>query len=314
MKVIEHLDRRRATLFSYEIIPPLRGTSAQDITRIVEQILPYQPPFIDVTSHSAEAYYEEGANGTIRRRIRRKRPGTLSICGIIQNRYGIDTVPHLLCRGFTREETEDAVIELNFLGINNVLAIRGDETNYRKPVGSHRTVNAYASELVQQLRDLRRGAFLDELAGSDPIDLCIGVGAYPEKHVESPNLKKDIQYLRSKVEAGAEYIVTQMFFDNAAFFRFLEACREGGIQVPIIPGIKVLDREVQLSALPGRFHVNIPEELADEVYRNPQHAREIGVRWAIRQCRELLNAEVPCVHFFLLNDAAPALEVVESLL
>ncbi len=313
LKVIEHLDRRSETLFSYEIIPPLRGTNAQDIIRIVEQILPYQPPFIDVTSHSAEAYYEESANGSIRRRVRRKRPGTLSICGIIQNRYGIDTVPHLLCRGFTREETEDAVIELNFLGINNVLAIRGDETNYKKPVGNHRTVNAYASELVQQLHDLKRGAYLDELAVSDPIDLCIGVGAYPEKHAESPNLKTDIQYLKQKVEAGAEYIVTQMFFDNRVFFRFVDACRDCGITVPVIPGVKVLDREAQLSALPKRFHTDIPEELADEVYRNPAHAREIGVRWAIGQCRELLDAQVPCVHFFLLNDAAPALEVIKAL-
>jgi methylenetetrahydrofolate reductase (NADPH) len=307
------LARAKNPLFSYEIIPPPRGKSAQEILDIVEQLLPYEPPFIDVTSHGAEAYYEENGEGTIKRRVRKKRPGTISICGIIQNRYGIDTVPHLLCRGFTREETEDAMIELNFLGINNVLAIRGDETNYKKPVDKGRSVNVYASELVEQLRKLKQGQYIEELADSDPIDICIGVGGYPEKHVESPNPKTDIMYLKQKVHAGADYIVTQMFFDNRRFFEFVDACRAAGITVPIIPGLKIISSKRQLTSIPKNFHVDMPEELVDEIMQNPKHVREIGVRWGRKQCEELLNGEVQCVHFYVMSDAGAVIDVIKEL-
>jgi methylenetetrahydrofolate reductase (NADPH) len=313
MRVTEHLDRASDTLFSYEIIPPLRGGNVRDVIDIVEQIAPFNPPFIDVTSHAAEATYEELADGSIRRRVSKKRPGTLSICGIIQNRWGIDTVPHLLCAGFTREETEDAVIELNFLGIQNVLAIRGDVPNYKRRPDPHRTRNRTAADLVGQLADLRRGQYLDELTSSAPIDMCVGVGAYPEKHFEAPNLKTDIQRLKAKVDAGADYVVTQMFFDNAAFFAFEKRCREEGIEVPIIPGLKLLASAKQLTTLPRHFHVNIPEELADEVQENPRHAKEIGKRWGLRQVRELLDHGVPCVHFYVMTDATPVLEVIGDL-
>jgi methylenetetrahydrofolate reductase (NADPH) len=313
MHVTEHLDRSKKTLFSYEIIPPPRGKSAQDIIDIVEQVLPFDPPFIDVTTHSAEAYYEENGNGTIRRRIRKKRPGTISICGVIQNRYNIDTVPHLLCRGFTCEETEDAMIELAYLGIHNVLAIRGDEPNYKKQVGSHRTVNSYANELVAQLNDLKQGKYLEDIANSEPIDMCIGVGGYPEKHIESPNRKTDIQYLKAKVEAGADYVVTQMYFDNRDYFQFVDDCHAAGIEVPIIPGLKILDRIKQMTLLPKNFNVSLPEELVDEVMENPEHIKEIGVRWAARQCEELLNNSVKCIHFYIMNDAGSVVDVIKQL-
>jgi len=313
LHVTEHIESAREPLFSYEIIPPLRGKSAQEIFDIVEQVMPLDPPFIDVTSHSAEATYEELGDGTIRRRVRRKRPGMISICGIISNRYSIDTVAHLLCRGFTREETEDAMIELNYLGIHNVLAVRGDEPNYSKAVDSGRTVNAYASELVQQLDDLRRGVYLEELADSEPIDMCIGVGGYPEKHVESPNMKVDVRNLKRKVDSGADYVVTQMFFDNRRFFDFVEACRSEGVDVPIIPGIKIIERAGQLSSLPRKFHVTIPEELVDEINDAPEHAREIGRRWGMKQCEELLNKGVKCIHFYVMNDAGSAVDVVRAL-
>jgi methylenetetrahydrofolate reductase (NADPH) len=313
MFVTEHIEKANGTLFSYEIIPPARGKSARDILNIVEQILPYNPPFIDVTSHSAEAVYEELNEGMVRRRVRKKRPGTISICGIIQNRYNIDTVPHLLCRGFTREETEDAVIELNYLGIHNVLAIRGDETNYKKPVNNNRTLNVYAIDLVRQLSDLKLGRYLEDIANSEPINMCVGVGGYPEKHHEAPNSKIDIRYLKDKVDAGADYVVTQMFFDNRFFFDFVRACREAGITVPIIPGLKILNNVNHLTNLPKNFHVDIPEELADEVLGDPKNSREIGIRWALKQCGELLDYGVGCIHFYIINDPGPVIEVVKQL-
>lgn len=311
MFVTERIYRSGGPMFSYEIIPPSRGKSARDILDVVEQILPFDPPFIDVTSHSAVAQYDELDDGSIRRRISRKRPGTISICAIIQNRYNIDTVPHILCRGFTREESEDVMIELSFLGIQNVLAVRGDEANYDKNVGASRTVNAFADELVMQLNDLRQGKYLEDIDNSEPIEHCIGVCAYPEKHFEAPNQKTDIERLVKKVEAGADYIVTQMFFDNQKFFDFVADCRKAGITVPIIPGLKVIKNVRQLASLPRNFYVNLPDALVDEIGENPKHVKKIGVDWAVKQCEELFNNGAPCVHFFVLNDVQSVLNVVQ---
>lgn len=313
MFVTEHLDKAKKPLFSYEIVPPTRGKSVRDILDIVEQILPFDPPFIDVTSHSAEAYYEEQTDGSIKRFIRKKRPGTISICGIIQNRYGIDTVPHLLCRGFALEETEDACIELNFLGIHNFLAIRGDETNYIPPAPGSNSSNVYADELVEQLVRLKDGHYLESIANSEPIDMCIGVAGYPEKHVESPNLKTDISYLKKKVEKGADYVVTQMFFDNQKFFAFVKECRAAGITVPIIPGLKIINNAKQTTSLPKNFHIGIPNALMDEISENENHAKEIGVNWAVTQCEQLLNNGVNCIHFYVMNGADSVINVIKEL-
>jgi len=313
MRVIEHLERAERTLFSFEIIPPPRGKTVREIIVMVEQVAPLQPPFIDVTSHMAEASYEEQPDGTIRRRVRKKRPGSLSICGIIQNRFGLDTVAHLLCTGFTREETEDACIELNYLGIHNVLAVRGDQSNYRKSMVVGRSRNTYAEDLVAQLVDLRQARYLDEIANSEPIVFCIGVGGYPETHLESPNVKTDLMYLKRKVDAGADYIVTQMCFDNAAYLSFVENCRAAGITVPIIPGLKILDNVRQISSLPKHFHISLPDDLVDEVLAAPDHAREIGLRWGRRQVEDLMNKGVPCLHFYVMNDAGDVAEMIRNL-
>ena len=313
MHVIEHLNKASDTLFSFEIIPPPRGKTVRDIIDMVEQIAPVNPPFIDVTSHMAEATYEEKPDGSIKRRVKKKRPGTISICGIIQNRYGIDTVPHLLCSGFTREETEDAIIELNYLGIHNVLAIRGDESNYNKVLSSGRTRNIYASDLVKQLVDLREAKFLDDIANSEPINFCIGVGGYPEKHIEAPNLKTDIAHLKRKVDNGADYIVTQMFFNNTDFHQYVKRCRDAGITVPIIPGIKLLDGVRQLNTLAKHFHVTIPDDLVDEIMESPKNVKEIGRAWGKKQVEELLNTGVDCIHFYVMNDASPSVEIIQEL-
>lgn len=316
MKVIEHLDRAKAAgkqLFSCEIVPPARGKSVNEIIQAVEILQPFNPSWIDVTSHTSTTYFRENNDGTISKKTFRKRPGTLGICGVIQNRFRIDTVAHILCMGFSREETEDALIELNFLGIHNVLALRGDAPNMPKPARADRTVNAYASDLVAQIADMKKGKFLDELEGSNPLEYCVGVAGYPEKHFEAPSLKVDILNLKKKIEAGAEYIVTQMFFDNQKYFAFVKACREAGITVPIVPGLKLLKSVGQLRSLPKAFHMDLPDALVDEVMETPAHALEIGKRWAQKQSEELLNAGVPCLHFYVLNDAAEIADVVRKL-
>jgi methylenetetrahydrofolate reductase (NADPH) len=312
MKVIEHIANAREPQFSYEIVPPPRGRSLKDIIDIVEVLAPLNPPWIDVTSHSSTASFEERADGTIQKRVHKKRPGTLGICGVIQNRFKIDTVAHVLCLGFTREETEDALIELNFLGIHNVLALRGDSLNYQKEVRKDRSVNSYASDLVQQIRSLTEGKFLTDLEDSNPLNFCVGVAGYPEKHFEAPCLKTDIENLKRKVDAGAEYIVTQMFFDNKKYFEFVEQCRAAGITVPIIPGIKVLRSTSQLRSLSKTFLIDIPEQLVDEVNSSPEHVVEIGKRWAVQQTMGLLEAGVPSVHYYVLNDVQTISEIVKK--
>ncbi len=302
MKVTEHLERAEGPLISFEIIPPLRGGDLKSLLSLIEALAQHKPPFIDITSHAAEVMYDETSHG-IERKVKRKRPGTLGVCALIQNKYNIDTVPHLLCQSFTRQETEDFLIELRYLGIDNVLAIRGDDSGYRKRLEHGRTANVHAIDLVEQVADMNRGKYVEDLLDADPSDFCIGAAGYPEKHFESPNLKTDIGWVKKKAEAGAEYIVTQMFFDNRHYFDFVDECRRQGVEVPIIPGLKILTGKRQLSTVPRTFHCDIPPALADEIEAaaGKQQVLEIGVEWALRQTQELIDKGVPSVHFYIMQ-------------
>ncbi len=313
MKVIEHLDKRTGPLFSYEIVPPPRGRSVKDVVDIVKELEPLDPPWIDVTAHSAGAFYNEKPDGSIERRIYKKRPGTIGICGIIQNRFKIDTVTHLLCNGFTKEETEDALIELNYLGIHNVLALRGDGLNYSKKVSKDRKINNYASDLVEQISELREGKFIDDIANTDGLDFGVGVAGYPEKHFEAPNLKTDVMHLKKKLEAGADYVTTQMFFDNKHYFNFVNSCKEEGIHAPVVPGLKIIKGVKQLQSIPKNFYVNFPDELVEEILANPDHVKEIGKRHAYEQALGLIEGGAPCVHFYIMNDTSMVVDIVKEL-
>jgi methylenetetrahydrofolate reductase (NADPH) len=307
MKVIEHLEKAKDTLISFEIIPPKRGGNVKQLLNLLEDIVVYHPPFIDITSHAAEVIYEETSGGHVEMRVKRKRPGTLGICALIQNKYNIDAVPHVLCEGFTREETEDFLIELHYLGIDNVLAIRGDDNGFRKPLKFGRSLNRFAVDLVSQIVKVNKGKYLEDgLLDADPMDFCVGISGYPEKHFEAPNLLTDIKYTKAKIEAGASYIVTQMFYDNKSFFNYLDLCRKEGITAPIIPGIKIITSKLQLTNIPKNFFIDIPAELAEEINSaKNEHVQEIGVNWALNQVEELLNANVPALHFYIMQNSKP---------
>ncbi|MCK9424682.1 MAG: methylenetetrahydrofolate reductase [Ignavibacteriaceae bacterium] len=306
MKVIEHLQKAKEPLISFEIIPPKRGGDIKSLLNVVDDLAKYNPPFIDITSHGAEIVYEETAHG-IKKKIIRKRPGTLGICALIQNKYNIEAVPHILCKNFTREETEDFLIELNYLGIENVLAIRGDDNGFVKPVPHGRSANDYAVDLVSQVSAMNNGKYLeDNLLDAKATDFCIGVSGYPEKHFESPNFKLDIKYVKQKIKAGAHYIVTQMFYDNNVYFDYVDACNEVGIDAPIIPGLKILSLKSNLTNIPRNFYISIPVALAEEVMAaKPEHILEIGVNWAVKQVEELFNRNVPSIHFYIMQNSKP---------
>lgn len=304
MKVTEHLDRAAGPLISFEIIPPLRGGNFHGLMQLIDDLVGHRPPFIDITSHAAEVIYEETAKG-IERRVKRKRPGTLGVCALIQNKYDIDAVPHVLCQGFSRQETEDFLIELRYLGIDNVLAIRGDDSGYRKRLEHGRTANEHASDLIAQIRDMNHGRYLEELLDADPTDFCVGAAGYPEKHFEAPNLAADVRWVKEKVDSGADYVVTQMFFDNKHYFHFLDECRGAGITVPIIPGLKIVTSKKQLQTVPRNFYCEIPFALADSIEKAKEsQVVEVGVEWALAQTRELLERGVPSVHFYIMQNSA----------
>lgn len=304
MKVIEHLARAERPPISFEIIPPLRGGDIKGLLTLIDDLVQFRPPFIDITSHAAEIQYDETPQG-IQRRVKRKRPGTLGVCALIQNKYDIDAVPHVLCTGFTREETEDFLIELKYLGIDNVLAVRGDDSGFQKPLQYGRSANRYAEDLVRQIAAMNRGRYLEsKLLDAEPTEFCIGAGGYPEKHFEAPNLDTDIRHVKEKVDAGAEYIVTQMFFDNRHYHDYVARCRAAGVTVPIIPGLKILTTKGQLTSIPRNFFVEIPSRLSDEVLAaEVEQVMEIGVEWAHRQVQDLLERGAPAVHFYVMQSS-----------
>ena len=304
MKITEHIAQSEKTLFSFEILPPLKGENINSIFDAIDPLMDFTPPFIDVTYHREEFVFRDRGHGLLERRVTRKRPGTVAICAAIQNKYNVDAVPHLICGGFNQEETENALIDLHFLGIDNVLVLRGDpiksETYFKAEEGGH----LYASELLEQVMEMNGGKYLEEgLKNAQPTNFCAGVAGYPEKHFEAPNLKSDLKWLKKKVELGAEFIVTQMFFDNQKYFDFVDLCRSEGITIPIIPGLKPLATARQLSLLPQRFHIDIPEDLADAAIKakSNEQVREVGIEWSIAQCKELVERGAPVLHFYTMG-------------
>ncbi len=305
MKVTDHIKQAKGkTLFSFEILPPRKGENIQDLFDSMDPLMKFEPPFIDVTYHREEYVYKERGKGLLEKKVVRKRPGTVGICAAIINKYQTDAVPHIICGGFNKEETENALIDLHFLGIDNVLVLRGDAMKSEKEFAPLEEGHAYASELLGQVKALNDGNYLDdELQNSTPTDFCIGVAGYPEKHFEAPNLDTDLFYLKKKVEMGADYIVTQMFFDNDKFFAFEKRCREIGINVPIIPGLKPISTKRHLSILPNLFHIDLPQELVLQVEKckTTKDIRELGVEWCIKQSKELKEKGVPVLHYYSMG-------------
>lgn len=315
-KVTDHIKNSKQTLFSLEILPPSTGESIQKLFDNITPLMEFKPKFIDVTYHREEFVYKKMSNGLLEQKSIRKRPGTVSICAALMHKFDVDTVPHIICGGFTKEETEYALIDLNFLGIDNVLALRGDSIKGQKsfeptPGGHH-----FADELVSQINCMNKGIYLsDELQNPTPTKFCIGVAGYPEKHFEAPNLKTDLKFLKRKIENGADYIVTQMFFDNKKFFEFEEKCRAEGITVPIIPGLKPITARSQISNLPRNFFIDMPDDLIDAIdkCKNDEEVKNVGIEWTINQAKELIQHKSPCLHFYSMGKSTAIQQIASKL-
>ncbi|MBL6668540.1 MAG: methylenetetrahydrofolate reductase [NAD(P)H] [Flavobacteriaceae bacterium] len=305
MKVIDHIAKANGkTQFTFEILPPLKGQSINSLLESIDDLMEFAPPFIDVTYHREEHLYKELENGLLEKKVIRKRPGTVGICAAIQSKYKVDAIPHILCGGFTKEDTENFLIDLDFLNIENVVALRGDavksEVYFKPNVDGHQ----YANELVAQINDMNSGVYLEEeLLNTHPTDFCVGVSGYPEKHMEAPSLDSDIHFVKEKIKAGAHYIITQMFFDNEKYFEFVDKCRAAQITVPIIPGLKPLAIKKQLNTIPHRFHVDLPEDLIQAVVacKDNKAVREVGIEWCISQSKELMKYGVPFLHYYSMG-------------
>lgn len=304
MKLTHKLSESKKTLFSIEILPPLKGKSIQSIYDAIDPLMDFKPAFVDVTYHREEYIYKKREGGYLEKVSIRKRPGTVGICAAIMNKYDVEAVPHIICGGFTKEETENALIDLQFLGIDNVLALRGDSIKTEPAFVPEPGGHAFAIDLVKQIGEMNRGKYLDEdMTDAAPTNFCVGVAAYPEKHFEAPNVIFDLKHLKAKVDAGAEYVVTQMFFDNSRYFEFVKLCREHGINVPIIPGLKILTSKKQITTLPKVFQCNIPQPFYEELEKcaDDKQVKEVGIKWCIEQSKELIKANVPCLHFYTMG-------------
>lgn len=310
MRVTDYFDQAKGkTLISFEVLPPLKGGSMQAIFDALDPLMEFKPPFIDVTYHREEYVYKRRPSGFYEKASIRKRPGTVGICAAIMHRYGVDAVPHLLCGGFTRQDTENALIDLGFLDVQNVLALRGDARKFEGKFIPEKDGHDYASDLVEQISNMNKGIYMDDLTDTDEAsktNFCIGVAGYPEKHFESPNMEIDLRYVKKKIEAGANYIVTQMFFDNEKYFSYVEACREAGIDVPIVPGLKPLTKLYQLNSIPRLFHVDLPDDLVSAISaaKNSEARRQVGIEWCIAQSKELKERGVPCLHYYTMGDSS----------
>jgi methylenetetrahydrofolate reductase (NADPH) len=304
MKIVDSIRKSQKTLFAFEILPPMKGDNIESIYNTIDPLMEFDPAYINVTYHREEIVYKKRENGLLEKFVVRKRPGTVGISAAIKYKYKTEVVPHIICGGFSKEDTENALIDMHFLGIHSVFAIRGDNLKEEKFFTPEPGGHAHADELVKQIINMNKGIYLSEdIINKTPTDFNIGVAGYPEKHCESPNLQTDLKYLKQKIDAGAEYIVTQMFFDNQRFFSFVENCRKAGIEVPIIPGLKPISSKIQLRTLPQTFNIDIPVDLADAVEkcRDNNEACQVGIEWSINQSRELLQFGVPVLHYFSLG-------------
>ncbi len=316
MIVAELLKSTKKTLFSFELLPPLKGKSIQEIYDTIEPLLEFNPAYINVTYHREEVVYKKREDGLLEERLIKKRPGTVGISAAIKHKYNIEVVPHLICSGFTKEETEDALIDLNFLGIHNLLVVRGDPDKTLKTFIPTKGGHTYASELIEQISNLNKGIYLDEdIANPTPTQFSIGVAGYPEKHPESPNFETDIRVLKHKLACGANYIVTQLFFDNKYYFDYVELCRKNGIDVPVVPGIKPISVKGHLNILPKNFYVEIPIELSREVEKcnSNKEVEQVGIEWAIMQAKELIAAKVPSIHFYTMGRSSNIAQIAQSI-
>lgn len=315
MKVTDHIKSAKDTLFSFEILPPLKGKSIQSIYDGIDPLMEFKPKFVNVTYHREEFVYKERENGLLEKIAIRKRPGTVGICAAIMNKYDVDAVPHLICGGFSKEETENALIDLQFLGIDNVLALRGDSIKTESNFRPHKDGHTFAVDLIKQIDEMNGGGYLMDDITLEPTNFCIGAAGYPEKHFEAMNLNTDLLYLKAKVDAGAEYIVTQMFFDNQKYFEFVAACREIGITVPIIPGLKPIKSMNHISFLPKFFHIDYPEALSKELLKctTNQEVENVGREWGIHQSKELKAAGVPCIHYYTMSNSSSVKAIAKEI-
>ncbi len=316
MKVIDHINRATSTLISFEVLPPLKGKGIEALNRHLDPLMEFKPSFINVTYHRSEHVFKKNKDGSFQKVIIRKRPGTESICAAIMNRYNVDTVPHLICGGFSINETEDALINLRYLGIDNVLILRGDAAKNESAFEPEPDGHRYASDLLKQVTNLNAGIYLeDDLKGTQKTDFCIGVAGYPEKHFEAPNMQTDLNFLKAKVDGGADYIITQMFFDNEKYYAFVKACRDIGIKVPIIPGLKPVYSKKQLTILPKTFHIDLPADLSNEILKckTDEEVEKIGEEWLLLQSKDLKKNGVPVLHYYTLGKPHVVVNVVKNL-